>query len=63
MKPVTQITDEQNIEDLNNLPMWVLRTYCVTEPMKLELNNGKITGATITHRDYVSEYDGRNNYI
>jgi hypothetical protein len=63
MRAVTTIESENDLALLNALPMDYLRTRCVVRPMKLDINNGCITGATITHRDFVSVYDGRNNYI
>lgn len=55
--------DKEAVEELNNYPLVAILQSNKELNRKLEINNGRITGATITHRDYVSVYDGRNNYI
>jgi hypothetical protein len=54
--------DNDALRVLNRIPLWVLVRGCKVGSVKLDIENGFITGATQTHRDYVSVYDGRNMY-
>jgi hypothetical protein len=55
--------DEPALEVLNNIPLFVLEQGCISGNVSLEINNGKITSATQTHRDYVWFKEPRNSYI
>lgn len=55
--------DEKALVVLNRIPLWVLVGACKAGNIKLDINNGIITGAAEKQRDYVSIYDGRNMYI
>jgi hypothetical protein len=55
--------DEEATGQLNQLTATALKNKCEKENMKLTIENGTITQATIIHRDYVHVTDGRINYI
>lgn len=54
--------DEKAIKVLNRYSVIQLAKFCYVCNSKVDVNNGVITGATRTHRDYVSVHDGRNMY-
>jgi hypothetical protein len=62
MRTTTSYNSEGWLLRLNTLPLANLLLMCAEMPLKLEINNGRITSATQLHRDYVSVYDGRNSY-
>lgn len=55
--------DDKAIITFNRFPVQLLAKFCKVANIKLDISKGLITGATRTHRDYVSVYDGRNMYI
>lgn len=62
MRAITKVGTE-NTNELNTVPIGILSDLCTEFNLRLDINNGAITDGTIIHRDYVSIYDGRNNYI
>jgi hypothetical protein len=55
--------DKSALIVFNRVPLWVLFGACKAGNIRLDINNGIITGAQEKARDYVSVYDGRNMYI
>jgi hypothetical protein len=61
MQAVTSY-DKDAVRPFNNYPVSFLASWCYSMNAKVEINNGRITGAEIKHRDYVHATDGRNMY-
>lgn len=55
--------EPEAIKVLNNIPVFALKQGCIDGFVRLDINNGQITGAIQKHRDYVWKTDGRQNYI
>lgn len=62
MRVITKVGTE-NTNELNTVPVGILAELCKEHNLRLTISNGLITDGTIIHRDYVSIYDGRINYI
>jgi hypothetical protein len=54
--------EKEAIQVLNNIPCFILAGASEIEPIRYDINNGVITGATVVRLDYVSFHDGRNIY-
>lgn len=55
--------DEKAVEPFNHIPVYMLAIAKENTCMTFDINNGKITGASQLHRDYVWFTDGRKNFI
>ncbi len=60
---ITSIYLPEKANALNLISLTELAETCKHVNMKIDINNGCITGAVVYNRDYVSIYDSRNNYI